>query len=397
MKRFFLLNVLVIIILVTGCQQQENVNTKQLSDISWNEDIATVKRGNWYFTVHKVNEKEVFITKVEYLNDKTEQLTLEIPAKLGEYSVVGVGEKMEWAPEEDDFSHTIFGGSVESAHSDSCESELSERITKLVLPEGLQVIECGALGGLLKVKEVKIPDSVVTVGYEAFFSCPNLTKVTMGAKVSELVTSAFNQCKKLECIDIDANNQVYGIEDGMVILKKENKLYMVPGAKERITIPEQVTDIEQGALDSGRLKEINVTESNKALAKDGNCIYYKKNKELLTVEAKRVGKEDRLIISPKVKMISEKAMSVGARKEKKRVIVGENVKKVSGSWMDFCANARTYEFKSATPPKVVNLPYGCSGVPVSTTIYVPKGAKENYMKWLIKFDEKPSQVREKIR
>lgn len=54
MKRLLLLIALTTSIFVTGCQKQENVNTKQVSEILWDGETAAAKNGDWNFIVYKL-------------------------------------------------------------------------------------------------------------------------------------------------------------------------------------------------------------------------------------------------------------------------------------------------------------------------------------------------------
>lgn len=82
-------------------------------------------------------------------------------------------------------------------------------------------------------------------------------------------------------------------------------------------------------------------------------------------------------------------MSVGVHAKVKRAVIGENVKEVSGYWTD-CFNypleyeTNTYEFRSASPPKIIDAPDHYSVVPIFCTIYVPSPSINEYRKWIKK-------------
>ncbi len=63
-------------------------------------------------------------------------------------------------------------------------------------------IKANAFKGNKKLKKVKIPASVKTIGDNAFMNCTSLTSVVIPAKVTKIGKKAFYNCKKLKSITI---------------------------------------------------------------------------------------------------------------------------------------------------------------------------------------------------
>ena len=79
--------------------------------------------------------------------------------------------------------------------------------------EGVPVVEIyeGAFQYKKIIKEVKIPDSVTSIGSSAFYQCSSLTSVVIGDSVTSIGDSAFFWCDNLTSVEI--GNSVTSIGD----------------------------------------------------------------------------------------------------------------------------------------------------------------------------------------
>ncbi len=98
--------------------------------------------------------------------------------------------------------------------------------------------------------EYVIPDSVTSIGNEAFRSAKNLTKVMIPASVTDTGTfpsPVFYLCDNLESIDVNSANPVYTSVDGVLFDKAMTKLIQYPAKKTaaEYAIPDSVTSIVQ--------------------------------------------------------------------------------------------------------------------------------------------------------
>ncbi|MDE5652899.1 MAG: leucine-rich repeat domain-containing protein [Muribaculaceae bacterium] len=75
--------------------------------------------------------------------------------------------------------------------------------SSVVLPEGLTVIENGALAGSA-VTEITIPEGVTFIGEYAFYGCRNLKTVNLPSTLLSIGRGAFAGCPVLENINLDA-------------------------------------------------------------------------------------------------------------------------------------------------------------------------------------------------
>ncbi len=100
---------------------------------------------------------------------------------------------------------------------------------------------------LLKVPQaitkVTIPDSVTSIGEEAFWNCKNLTSLTIPDSVTSIDDWTFEDCTSLKSVTVEEGNTEYSSQDGILYNKNKTELIKVPQTKSNITIPDTVTSI----------------------------------------------------------------------------------------------------------------------------------------------------------
>ena len=105
----------------------------------------------------------------------------------------------------------------------------SEKITDLVINDGVMSIGAYAFSGCSGLASVTIPDSVTSIGSYAFKDCSNLTGVSIPDSVTSIGTGAFVGCR----LSPDS--------DGFVIAG--STLYSYHGDCSEVTVPDSVTTI----------------------------------------------------------------------------------------------------------------------------------------------------------
>ena len=87
----------------------------------------------------------------------------------------------------------------------------------------------------------------------------NVKKVTIPALINKISYRTFDLMENLEEIIVDANNQSYLSEDGVLYNKDKTELIKCPQAKESFTIPNTVTTISSAAFQGcNKLTSINI-------------------------------------------------------------------------------------------------------------------------------------------
>lgn len=139
-----------------------------------------------------------------------------------------------------------------------------------------------------KVTSIVIPDTVTTIGNNAFNGCTALTDVTMSSKIKHVGGGAFIGCTSLESIDFPKTLETFGAIEGgsgqysyshgpfkdctglkTVTIDKSSKLTEIPScsfsrcsALESITIPNSLKKIGREAfLECSSLKVLNLPKS----------------------------------------------------------------------------------------------------------------------------------------
>ena len=169
-----------------------------------------------------------------------------------------------------------------------------DRITAVILPNGLTSIGSSAFYGLYNLTSASIPDSVTRIGGWAFFECSSLTSVEIPDKVTALGNSTFAFCSSLasvyinsdfsgnhntfhECsklttlhigpkvtrfyqnflnnlyalttVKVDAGNSTYSAQNGFLLSKNGKTLIYCPlGKSGSLTVPNGVTTIGEDAF-----------------------------------------------------------------------------------------------------------------------------------------------------
>ena len=121
--------------------------------------------------------------------------------------------------------------------------------------------------------EVTIPESatiegqsytVTKIGDDALKYLPNLTTVNIPASVTTIGSSVFSTCANLTSIVVDASNEIYSSDGGVLFNKTKTHLIKYPIAKSgsSYTIPASVQSVGEGAfLKCAGLTSIVVQES----------------------------------------------------------------------------------------------------------------------------------------
>lgn len=82
------------------------------------------------------------------------------------------------------------------------DEEKIDRITKVIIPEGVKAIESYAFANLTSLTEVVLPSTLEKIGLGAFYGCTELSKINL-ENVKFINASAFANCKKLTEIKFD--------------------------------------------------------------------------------------------------------------------------------------------------------------------------------------------------
>ncbi|MDE7397802.1 MAG: leucine-rich repeat domain-containing protein [Muribaculum sp.] len=118
------------------------------------------------------------------------------------------------------------------------------------LPESVTTIMSETFYGCSGLTSISIPESVTAIKGQAFSGCSGLTSVFIPKQVVEIGNAAFSGCSALQEINVDAENQTFASDGGVLFDKSKTSLLGYPaGGKSDYAIPEFVTEIGQRAFE----------------------------------------------------------------------------------------------------------------------------------------------------
>ncbi len=144
-------------------------------------------------------------------------------------------------------------------------------LTSITIPNNVTSIGSSAFFCCSKLTSVTIPDSVTTIGNDAFYGCSKLTSVTISDGVTSIGYEAFYNCSVEELIIADGSET---ITSTMIVCKSTIK---------KVTIPNSVTTIGDSAFyNCTSLTGVNITDLKAWCEIDfnnsySNPLYYAKN------------------------------------------------------------------------------------------------------------------------
>lgn len=152
---------------------------------------------------------------------------------------------------------TIGGVSVKSIGKNAF---YSSYLTSITIPNSVTSIGVQAFAFCYDLTSATIPNSVTSIGNSAFYSCSNLTSITLSNKIKSIETCTFFNCHKLTKVIIpnsvtSIGNQAFGNCEGLT----------------SITIPNSVTSIGEYAIKCSKLTSITIPDSVTSM---GNSAFY---------------------------------------------------------------------------------------------------------------------------
>ena len=124
-------------------------------------------------------------------------------------------------------------------------------LTELDLPSELVKIGDNAFCDCTGLNEITIPDQVESLGDSVFAGCSSLIKVNIPASLQTINEEVpFQWCESLKEINVDADNQYYYSQDGILFKKDTSYLLKYPEKKEgtAYAIPEGTVGIGNSAF-----------------------------------------------------------------------------------------------------------------------------------------------------
>ena len=123
-------------------------------------------------------------------------------------------------------------------------------LTEVLLPQTLTAIGDYAFSWCETLAALELPASLERIGAYAFASCASLTEVQLSAAVTQVGTAAFSSCTALTQIVVDPENPAYSSDSAGVLFDKDGTtLLAFPGGRtERYVAPTGTATIADRAF-----------------------------------------------------------------------------------------------------------------------------------------------------
>lgn len=232
--------------------EREKAEKKMQRELNAAPDSLTMLKQTWGFT--KREDGTLCIT-----NYKGGGTVVEVPETLGKNTVtaIGRGAFSPYGPRKTDeikenmkkLTKVVLPKTVNMIDKDAFFS--CKELLEINFPEGLEIIESDAFNSCQKLNSIKIPSSVRTIGQRAFNGCTSLQEVVIPNGVIEISEQAFAQCAGIKSVSLPESLERIG---AYAFDRCENL--------EQINIPSKVKEIEKFTfIACGKMKSIEIPET----------------------------------------------------------------------------------------------------------------------------------------
>lgn len=120
-------------------------------------------------------------------------------------------------------------------------------------------------GGCVRLKQITLPQSVLTVEEDAFRGCTSLESLTIPEKLTTMEYSS--GCTKLTAYSVSPMNGTFSVVDGVLYSSDRTQLILYPmgRADELFAFPEEVTQIGKNAFRESMLQSVTIPDRIKTI------------------------------------------------------------------------------------------------------------------------------------
>lgn len=120
-----------------------------------------------------------------------------------------------------------------------------------------------AVGVFARLRKIELPDTLETIGVNAFSKCEALSEIAIGPSVSFVDATAFAGCKKLKKITVSPDNAFYADIDGVLFDKCLKTLIAFPECKkaDKYELPATIENFGTAFANVQGVKELHLSSN----------------------------------------------------------------------------------------------------------------------------------------
>lgn len=135
-----------------------------------------------------------------------------------------------------------------------------ENLEKVTISGHIKEIKKEAFMDCCKLKKINLPHSVTLIDNRAFYCCENLTQISIPEDIVKIGEEVFYGCRNLESFSGELVSK-----DGRCLVINDILINFAPAGLDHYTIPNDITEIAEGAFCSDELKSITIPQSITAI------------------------------------------------------------------------------------------------------------------------------------
>lgn len=269
------------------------------------------------------------------------------------------------------------------------------KITEIVLPDGITKIDACAFWDCSALKSINIPDGVESIGNNASRSCTSLTSITIPDSVTSIGEYAFSSCSKLESVTLSENLTSIGLDAFRYCTSLINiyipdsvtsiSAYAFSGCSklESVTLSENLTSIDSYTFrDCTSLINIYIPNSVTSIGYSAfsGCSSLSEVsigsgvKTIVTEAFNNCTSLISVVIPDNVTTIYKNAFELCRGLES--VEIGTGIKYINAAAFRYCYALEDIKCKATTPPTIAEDTF--LGLGINPVIYVPMAVVDDY-------------------